>query len=328
MLIEREVRANGASVRNFGFITVTGQERGESWRLARRTRDVWADLAPRAGIAIEHRGLYLTARSPEAVAVIEAFLPAQMDDAATKAAVDAAVAETGASATAPGLEALVRWQHPVRGSMAPGEFIDIAEESGLIHGVGELVLLTACRQFVDWQRRLGAQAPSSMAVNLSRAQLRDPGWVARLGAQLTALGMRPEQLHLELTESLAAQDSTIQRALRDLKALGVIVALDDFGTGYSSLSSLHLFPVDTDTIDRSFKAQVESSPHHKVLIEATVMVARSLGMRTVAEGIETPGQFEAARSSGCDAVQGYLFSVPLVAADCEAWLLAWQPPGD
>jgi EAL domain-containing protein (putative c-di-GMP-specific phosphodiesterase class I) len=221
-----------------------------------------------------------------------------------------------------GLEALVRWRHPTRGVVPPIEFIGVAEQCGLIGAIGDFVLETACRQFVQWQAALAERAPRLLAVNLSRAQLVEPGLVAGVRAILGATGMKPAQLQLEVTESLAAQDETIQGRLRELKALGLTLALDDFGTGYSSLASLHLLPVDTVKIDRSFVSQADASHHHRVLIEATIRVAGSLGMGTVAEGIETDAQAAVVRELGCDKGQGYLYSQPLTALDLEAWWAA------
>jgi diguanylate cyclase (GGDEF)-like protein len=221
-----------------------------------------------------------------------------------------------------GVEALVRWCHPVRGVVGPLEFIGVAEECGMIDAIGEFVLDAACRQFMIWHRELGRGAPRTLAVNLSRAQLVEPGLVGAVQGILRSSGMPPGLLQLEITESLAAQDETVQARLHELKALGVKLALDDFGTGYSSLSSLHLLPVDTVKIDRSFVTHVESSRHHQVLIEATVRVAHSLGMSTVAEGIETAGQAAALRRLACEKGQGYLFSKPLPASDIGAWAAA------
>ncbi|MCL6485079.1 MAG: EAL domain-containing protein, partial [Janthinobacterium lividum] len=133
-------------------------------------------------------------------------------------------------------------------------------------------------------------------------------------------GMEPDKLQLEITESLAAQGKDIQEQLLRLKALGVKLALDDFGTGYSSLSSLHLLPVDTVKIDRSFVTLAGTSRHHEVLIEATVKVARSLGMNTVAEGIETQQQAAVVYAQGCDKGQGYLYSRPITGEAIEEWL--------
>ena len=221
-----------------------------------------------------------------------------------------------------GVEALVRWRHPVRGLVSPIDFIRVAESTGLIHAIGEQVLATACRDFVAWQRRLGTAAPRLLAVNLSRAQLTQADLCDKVAAILAASGMPAAQLQLEITESLAAQGADIQHQLLGLKQLGVKLALDDFGTGYSSLSSLHLLPVDTVKIDRSFVSLAASSAHHKVLIEATVLVARSLGMTTVAEGIETLEQANVAHAQGCDKGQGYLYSRPLESAALQQWLTA------
>ena len=230
-----------------------------------------------------------------------------------------------ASGDCSGVEALVRWRHPQRGTVSPIEFIGIAEETGLIGPLGQFVLQTACRQFVIWQRTLGSQAPRTVSVNLSRAQLTDPALPEQVRQVLASSGLAAQQLQLEVTESLAAQDETIQAQLHALKALGLTLALDDFGTGYSSLACLHQLPVDVVKIDRSFVRQVESSAHHRVLIEATVRVARSLGMRTVAEGIETEGQAALLADLQCEKGQGYLFAHPLGAAETGDWLARHQP---
>ncbi|MEW6760610.1 MAG: EAL domain-containing protein [Pseudomonadota bacterium] len=226
----------------------------------------------------------------------------------------------GSTDHAAGVEALVRWRHPVRGIVPPVDFIAVAEECGLIGAVGDFVLERSCRDFLDWRARLGERAPRLIAVNLSRAQLGQPGWIDTVRRILLATGMPPEALQLEVTESLAAQDQDIQARLHELKALGVKLALDDFGTGYSSLSSLHLLPVDTVKIDRSFVSQSDTSAHHRVLIEATVKVAQSLGMTTVAEGIETGSQADVVRALCCAKGQGYLFSRPLPSSELVAWL--------
>ncbi len=218
------------------------------------------------------------------------------------------------------VEALVRWRTPERGVIPPIEFIGLAEETGLIGVLGRFVLETACRNFVEWTKELGEHAPALLAVNLSRAQLADSTLVEQVRTALEESGMAPERLQLEITESLAAQDDGVQAQLQDLRALGVKLALDDFGTGYSSLSSLHLLPIDTVKIDRSFVTLAESSPHHRVLIEATIKVARSLGMDTVAEGIETGGQAAIVRELGCDKAQGYLYARPLTADALRDWL--------
>jgi predicted signal transduction protein with EAL and GGDEF domain len=220
-----------------------------------------------------------------------------------------------------GVEALVRWQHPSRGLVPPLDFIGVAEESGLIVELGRFVLDTACRQFMAWQRALGPLAPTSVAVNLSPMQLRSTALVADVQRCLQASGIAPAALQLEVTETLAAQDDAARAKLRALKALGVRIALDDFGTGYSSLACLHQLPVDTVKIDRSFVMHADSSDYHRVLIEATIRVAQTLGMGTVAEGIETPLQSALMRRLHCDRGQGYLFSKPLDAQALQAWML-------
>jgi diguanylate cyclase (GGDEF)-like protein/PAS domain S-box-containing protein len=218
-----------------------------------------------------------------------------------------------------GVEALVRWRHPQRGLVSPVEFIGVAEEAGLIDELGAQVLQRACGQFMMWQQTLGDNAPRSLAVNLSRAQLKRAALVDDVRAVLAAHGMPPAMLQLEVTESLAAQDERVQSTLRELKNLGVRLALDDFGTGYSSLACLHQMPVDTVKVDRSFIKHAETVEYHRVLIEATIRVARTLGMITVAEGIETEGQADLMLALECDRGQGYLFARPLEAAELEAW---------
>jgi diguanylate cyclase (GGDEF)-like protein len=225
---------------------------------------------------------------------------------------------------APGVEALVRWRHPERGTVSPLEFIGIAEETGLIVPLGRFVLDSACRQLRDWQRELGARAPAVLSVNLSRAQLLDATISAQIRQALQDSGVPATCLQLEVTESLAAQDEHIQARLHELKALGLTLALDDFGTGYSSLACLHQLPIDVVKIDRSFVSQVETSEHHRVLIEATVRVVRSLGLRTVAEGIETAGQAALLSALQCDKGQGYFWSRPLPAEAATRWLAQYR----
>ena len=219
-----------------------------------------------------------------------------------------------------GVEALVRWRHPLRGIVPPLDFIGIAEECGLIGAIGDFVLSSAVQQLLQWQRELGAAAPRWVAVNLSRAQLQQPDLVASVRAVLHDKGLPAACLHLEVTESLAAQDAAVQAVLKQLKTLGVTLSLDDFGTGYSSLSSLHEFAVDVVKIDRSFTSQVDTSEHHRVLVQATVLVAQSLHMSTVVEGIETAAQAAIVRRLGCDKGQGYLYSRPLAAKELSAWV--------
>jgi EAL domain-containing protein (putative c-di-GMP-specific phosphodiesterase class I) len=219
-----------------------------------------------------------------------------------------------------GAEALVRWRHPQRGLVSPAEFVPVAEECGLIEALGAFVLEQAVAQWQAWQLRFGAEAPQTLAVNLSRAQLERPGLAERVRQVLDRHGLPAARLQLEVTESLAASDERMQATLRELKALGVRLALDDFGTGYSSLACLHQLPVDTVKIDRSFVQHAETVEYHRVLIEATIRVARTLGMSTVAEGIETPGQAALMHELRCTRGQGWLFGKPMEAEAFAAWV--------
>ena len=221
-----------------------------------------------------------------------------------------------------GVEALLRWRHPQRGLVSPVEFIPIAEACGLIGALGQFVLQTACRAFAAMPFATASSKSPSLAVNLSRAQLRQPGLVADVQDALRANGLSPQQLVLEVTESLAAQDAVVLATLHAIRELGVALSLDDFGTGYSSLSCLHELPVNYVKVDRSFVSQAETSAYHRVLIEATIRMAQTLGLGTVAEGIETQGQAALMATLGCDKGQGYLFSKPLEAPDLVAWVLA------
>ena len=220
-----------------------------------------------------------------------------------------------------GMEALARWMHPQRGPVSPLTFIPVAEATGMIGRLGEHVLQTACRELVRLRALLGPQAPQTVSVNLSRAQLRQPGFATRLSELLYGSGLTPAALMLEVTESLAAQDEGVQAVLREIRALGVSLALDDFGTGYSSLSCLHELPVNQVKIDRSFVGLAPNSDYHRVMIEATIRMAQTLGLQTVAEGIETTEQAALMARLGCGKGQGYLYSRPLNASDLEHWAL-------
>ncbi|MDE2613636.1 MAG: EAL domain-containing protein, partial [Burkholderiales bacterium] len=225
-----------------------------------------------------------------------------------------------ASGRLSGVEALVRWQHPERGTIGPAEFVPVAEECGLVGDLGHRVLMLACRQFMHWQRTFGERAPATLAVNLSRAQLDRPGFTDEVAQVLQGAGMSAQQLQLEVTEALAAQDARAQAVLRELKARGVRLALDDFGSGYSSLACLHQLPVDSVKIDRTFVRHAQTVEVHRVLIEATIRVARTLGMTTVAEGIETEGQAALLAALACDRGQGWLYGRPMTADELERWL--------
>lgn len=218
-----------------------------------------------------------------------------------------------------GVEALARWRHPERGLVPPLEFIPIAEETGLIAALGARVLSEACDQFMRWRETLGADAPASVAVNLSRAQLCQSDLTEMVQHELLRAGMQPQWLRLEVTESLAMQDTGALAVLHRLKGLGVSLALDDFGTGYSSLACLHEIPVDVLKIDRSFVSQLAQSHHRRVLIQATVLVAQALGIQTVAEGVETIEQSRLLGELGCSMAQGFLFGRPMAPSEFAQW---------
>ena len=220
-----------------------------------------------------------------------------------------------------GMEALVRWAHPERGLLAPAEFIPLAEHSGLIVPLGNLVLKEACRQGRAWQEAR-PDRPTGISVNLSAIQLQDSGLVAAVSLALEESELPPELLTLEMTESvMASDDAHILRRLRQLKGLGVRLAIDDFGTGYSSLSYLRSFPIDVVKIDRSFVEGIANGSEEAALVRAIVRLAHSLKLKTVAEGVETEGQARRLRSAGCDHAQGFFFARPLDARDASAHLL-------
>jgi diguanylate cyclase len=225
-----------------------------------------------------------------------------------------------------GIEALARWEHPVRGTVPPGVFVPLAEETGLIGTIGAFVLARACAQMVDWDARFTPGTPVRAAidrpylsVNVSPVQLRDDGFVRALRGLLTSVRLAPDRLQLELTEGTVMEDpARAARVLGELNAIGVRIALDDFGTGYSSLAYLRTFPIDCIKIDRVFVGDLGRDDRHEPIVPAIVAIAHSLGAVVVAEGVETPLQCEALLERGCQRMQGYLFSRPLPAEACGA----------
>lgn len=212
------------------------------------------------------------------------------------------------------VEALVRWRHPSRGLLAPGAFISLAEETGLIVPLGLQVLETACRDWRRWQQTLGDRPPLQMSVNLSPRQLADPSLVADIAAILHETEMDPSLLWLELTENMVMVDSPATReSLAALRNLGVRLALDDFGTGFSSLSHLSQLEVDMLKVDRSFVAALDHSRPAPAVIQAVTTLARTFGMQVVAEGVETAAQLDQVRTLGCDWGQGYFLGKPMPA---------------
>jgi diguanylate cyclase (GGDEF)-like protein len=221
-----------------------------------------------------------------------------------------------------GVEALARWDHPLRGVVAPADFIPVAEETGLIVALGRWVLDEACRQLAAWSAAGGgAGAGLAMTVNVSARQLYDPGFVDDVRAALSAAGVDASRLVLELTESvmLDRPDLALER-FAALKRLGVTLAIDDFGTGYSALSYLQRFPIDVLKIDKSFVDGLGRGGPQGSLARTIVALGRALSMRTVAEGVEEPVQRAALREVGCALGQGFLFARPLTPDGVEALL--------
>ncbi len=209
-----------------------------------------------------------------------------------------------------GVEALIRWQHPEYGLVSPGQFIPIAEETGLIDAIGEWVLRTACTQMNSWY---GSGLPRiPLSVNLSSRQFRKDTLAKTIKAVLDDTAFSPKFLELELTESLLMDDTDSSKAiLSELKALGVSIALDDFGTGYSSLSYLKGFQLDTLKIDRTFTAELTTSDATASIVRATIGLAKGLRLKTIAEGVETRAQANFLVKQGCDVLQGFLFARPM-----------------
>jgi diguanylate cyclase (GGDEF)-like protein len=224
-----------------------------------------------------------------------------------------------------GFEALVRWQHPLRGLLAPGLFVPFAEEVGLIDVVDRFVLAEACAQLHYWQER-GLVAPGTeISVNLSARELTDPSTATHVAEMLAGSAFDPSNLILEITESAMMHDTeTVVQNLHALRELGLRIAVDDFGTGYSSLAYLEQFPVDILKIDRSFvTALTDDDPAG--LAQAVIQIAETLGLMTVAEGVETAEQAERLRALGCRAAQGYHLGRPLDAHATEEMLRTRVP---
>jgi len=221
--------------------------------------------------------------------------------------------------TVVGAEALIRWRHPRLGLIGPGEFIPLAEESGLIIPIGRWTLAAACRQFMEWRSQ--GIAPPSVSVNVSVRQFNDSHLLESVRDVLDSTGMPPGCLDLEITESVMMGD--VERAvstLNALKAMGVTLSIDDFGTGYSSLNYLKTFPIDTLKIDQTFVRDVERDSKDAAIVATIVSLAKNLGFKVVAEGVESRAQMEFLRESECSLFQGYWVSRPLPAVDFSIYL--------
>jgi EAL domain-containing protein (putative c-di-GMP-specific phosphodiesterase class I) len=222
-----------------------------------------------------------------------------------------------------GFEALLRWRHPVRGSVSPGDFLDIAEESGLIVPIGRWVLQEACRQLREWQNAGVVPDRTQVSVNVSNRQF----WHGRLLEDvvdcLVATNLEPRSLVVEMTEGVIMHDVKLaRRMLAELRELGVELHIDDFGTGYSSLGALHQLSIDALKIDRSFVTPLGTDPRSGELARTIVLMGANLGLAVIAEGIETVEQRDYLRDAGCPYGQGYWFSRPVPAAEVPALVRA------
>ncbi len=215
-----------------------------------------------------------------------------------------------------GVEALVRWQHPRYGLLPPGEFVRMAESTGLILPLGKWVLAEACRQVSGWRQAGSVGDDFYVSVNLSPRQLADPALVADVAQALGDSALPPNALVLEITEgTLMLEFDAGLACLENLKKLGVRLALDDYGTGYSSLNRLRRIPVDIVKIDKTFIDSVASSSQARALVRSILDVTHAMGMISIAEGVERKDQSQALAQLGCDSVQGYLYGKPAPAAD-------------
>ncbi len=225
------------------------------------------------------------------------------------------------------VEALLRWSHPTRGPVSPAEFIPVAEDSGLIVPIGRWVLQRACAQVAAWRRRLPADTPLRLCVNLSARHVARPEVVSDVALALRTSGLPAESLALEITESVLMEEGEVaQAALGDLRELGVSLYLDDFGTGYSSLGYLRRFPLDALKIDRSFVEGITESAEALELVGAIIAMARGLGLLVVAEGVETSAQLAHLKRLGCPRAQGYHLALPLPAEAAAALLVKTIAP--
>jgi EAL domain-containing protein (putative c-di-GMP-specific phosphodiesterase class I) len=221
-----------------------------------------------------------------------------------------------------GAEALLRWRHPVRGNIPPGQFIPAAEETGLIKSLTRWVLNDVLRQLHAWQQE-GRAVP--VAVNLSGRNFRDPDLLGELEQLLAYWQIDAGLLQIEITETVLMDDAdAAQRVLERMRAMGLLILIDDFGTGYSSLRYLALLPVDVIKIDRSFVIAMAGRPEMRALVGAMVDMGHKLGLKVVAEGVDDESQALLLREMACDEIQGFLYCRPLPASDFQTWRQARQ----
>jgi len=222
-------------------------------------------------------------------------------------------------------EALVRWEHPQHGMISPGEFIPVAEETGLIVPLGEWVFRQACMQLKSWRQLLNPQTVPAISINLSRVQLMLPSLVEKFAAIARQVGVEPAGIQLEVTESAIMSDpQQATRLLHTLRNIGFRIAMDDFGTGYASMSSLHEFPIDVLKIDRSFIANLTRGREFAAMVHAIIMLASNLQLKLVAEGVESTDQVTILQALECQFAQGYHFARPMPAGDVPGYLVAMR----
>ena len=220
-----------------------------------------------------------------------------------------------------GFEALVRWMHPTRGLVPPGEFIPAAEETGLVIPLDHWVIRESCRQVRAWHALRPGEPPLTLSVNLSSKQFAQPDLIERLDNVITETGFDPTCLRLEITESvIMGHPETTAVKLRQIEERGFTLSMDDFGTGYSSLSYLHKFPFNILKIDRSFVSRIGPSGENSEIVSTIIALAHNLGMKVVAEGVETFEQAERLRGLKCHYGQGYFFSQALSVSDAELYM--------
>jgi len=224
-----------------------------------------------------------------------------------------------------GMEALVRWNHPEKGQVAPGDFVPLAEETGLISEIGLWVLINSCVQAQTWIDK--GYKPLPVSVNLSGRQLENSDIVGQVAHVLARTGLKPEYLELELTESiLMKRPEEVIAILQQLKAMGVKLSIDDFGTGYSSLNYLRKFPIDLLKIDRAFVREIANNKEDRLIVQSVIALAKSLDLKVLAEGVETIEQQNVLQDEGCDYIQGFYIGRPIKSEEFERQFILDKVP--
>jgi diguanylate cyclase (GGDEF)-like protein len=313
-VIREPVRFDGRALPIRASVGLHLAEEGTDVRIAVRN----ADLAMYAAKALGGDRYELYQAGPHHAFLVRHELEMQLREAAVGEQLHVyyqPIIDLATNATV-GVEALLRWQHPERGLLLPWEFMDVAESSSVIVGIGRRVLEEACRQYVRWQADFHLPAGFRVAVNVSRRQLMDPHIVDHVARILADTGCDAHALVFEVTETaVMANVADLSENLEKIRSFGVTIAMDDFGTGYSSLDQLRRLPIDMLKIDRSFVARIADRREDLDLVAVIVKLANSLRQSTLAEGVETPAQLACLRDLEVDLAQGYLFAEPLVAAE-------------